>query len=317
MRAGTCLCTLALAVGISRCAAAQVASHPLTPSVPELRVPLGDNFSRFELVTTGVVLVAGIGILEFGEFLFGVPTPSLGPPAAGSFDRRWADRLHVDDGSGGRFLGRVPDIAGVFVPYLPGLVYGIGAVGIARGRGSWPFGDPNADHRLAAYAEALGWTALITGVTKLLVGRERPYVVLDHPELGSPTREHNLSFFSGHSSAMFAAASFVALDLSRRLPEGPLRDAPAVRRWLLGCALPYVVAYGAASLVAVSRVIDQQHWPTDVLVGALVGTGIAHLAYLTHFDGRGRPRRSRDTDSGMALRLVPAPGGVALVGLLP
>ena len=141
--------------------------------------------------------------------------------------------------------------------------------------------------------------------------------MLDHPELAGRAREINMSFFSGHSAAMFPAATFVYLDASRRLPNTVLAGASPARRVLLGQVLPFVVCYSAAALVGVSRVIDQQHWPSDVVMGALVGTTIAHLAYLTHFDQDGQPRRSRLHHDGRLarnVRLVPTLTGAALVG---
>ena len=278
------------------------------------RVPIAANFSSLELATAGVALVAGGTLMLFGQRIFGSPTPSLGPPQPGSFDRTWSDRLHLDDGSGHHFLWRAPDIGGFFVlPYLPAIAYAIDAATTARGGTPRLFDDPNADHRFFAYGEALGWTLLVAGVTKVVVGRERPYATLGHPELAGPSNEVDVSFFSAHAAIMFAAASFVALDTSRRLDAGPLAAASPLRRAVLGTVVPYLVAFGTASVVAVSRIIDQQHWPSDVLVGGLVGGGIAHLAYLTHFDQNGQPRGGR----AASVRLVPTPTGVALVGLLP
>lgn len=288
------------------------ASAPPAAETP-VRVPLAENFSSLERATSVAALVTGGTLMLFGQRIFGSPSPSLGPPQPGSFDRTWSDRLHLDDGSGHHFLWRVPDIAGYFVlPYLPAIAYGIDAATTARGGTPRLFDDPNADHRFFAYGETLAWTLLVAGVTKVVVGRERPYATLGHPELAGPSNEVDVSFFSAHAAIMFAAASFVALDTSRRLDAGPLARASPLRRALLGTVLPYLVAFGTASVVAVSRVIDQQHWPSDVLVGGLIGGGIAHLAYLTHFDERGQPRRA----SGHP-RLVPTPTGVALVGLLP
>ena len=295
-------------------------SPPSEPPPLEVgRVPVLDNFSRFELAATALGATTGILTMAVGTFMFGAPAPSIGPPAPGSFDRVWADRLHLDDGTGARFLGRVPDISGMFVlPYLPAVFYGIDAAAITfTGAPRW-LSDPNQDHRFIAFAEALGWTLTATGVNKLLVGRERPYSVLDHPELAMSGREKYLSFFSGHSAAMFCAATFVALDASRRLPRGPLAGASPAKRILLGMVLPYVVGYGTASLVAVSRVIDQHHWPSDVIMGALVGTTISHLAYLSHFDENGNPRRPHRYDHGarpaLSARLIPTLNGAALIG---
>jgi membrane-associated phospholipid phosphatase len=309
----------ALAVSLVPDALAAAPVESSAPAAPE-RVPLDANFSRLELVTTGVVTVTGITLLGLSGRLFDIPPPSFGPPAEGSFDRIWADRLYRDDGSGDRFLGGVPDVAGLFVlPYLPGLLYGLDLVADLRGGGPRLSNDRHALHRLVAYTEALGWTALAVGVTKVLVGRQRPYMILDHPELAGNRREQDLSFFSSHSAVMFAAASFVALDVSRRLAYGPMEGWSPVPRWLLSHALPYFLAFGAACLVAVSRVIDQQHWPTDVLVGAGVGAGIAHAAYLSHFDDHGNPQtgKHRRGDNGPSVSLVPTvrgAAGVALVG---
>ena len=256
--------------------------------------------------------------MTVGDRIVGTPTPSIGPPAPNSFDRRWADRLHLDNGAGRHLWGQVPDIAGMYVlPFVPVVFYGIDATAIARLGGPWWLSDPNQDHRLIAYAEALGWSITATGVTKLLVGRTRPYAVLDHPELAGPAREINMSFFSGHTAAMFTAATFVALDASRRLPITALANASPVKRVLLGQVVPYVICYGVASFIGLSRVIDQQHWPSDVVMGALVGTTIAHLAYLTHFDEDGQPRRlrpHRDPRMAANVRVVPTPSGAAVVG---
>src|SRR5262249_15692071 len=161
-----------------------------------------------------------------------------------------------------------------------------------------------------AYLEAIGWTTFVTGAVKVAIGRPRPYVVLDHPELAAAAREDQLSFFSSHASASFCAASFAALDVSSQLTAGLLRDAGPVRRFLLGRVAPYAVALGIAGVIGVSRIIDQQHWASDVLVGALVGTTAAHVAYLVHFDSDGRPRRRLGADSRAgpgAVALMPAP----------
>ncbi|HET6148744.1 MAG TPA: phosphatase PAP2 family protein [Polyangia bacterium] len=290
--------------------------------VDDPRIPLSDNFSRLELVTTATVVVAGSLALALSPKIW-PPTPSIGPPAPSSFDRRVSDDLYQAHGTGDRFLGRVPDRAGLYVlPYLPGVFYGGEALWRARtGRTLREGGDQNPDHRFAAYAEALGWTTLLNGVTKVVVGRARPYVVLNHPELADAGSEDNVSFFSGHSSVIFCAASFVALDASDRLRWRVLADAPPVERFLLGTLVPYTVSFGVAALVSVSRIIDQQHWASDVIVGAGVGTLVAHLAYVAHFDHWGRPRRRLGADGGppaaAAMRVVPTGNGLALAGLLP
>ena len=289
--------------------------------ITDPRVPLTDNFSLLELVTTGTVAVVGPLALAMSPKIWS-PAPSIGAPEPSSFDRRVSDDLYQAHGTGARFWGRVPDRAGLYVlPYLPAVFYGGEALWRARtGRGWFENGDQNPDHRLLAYVEALGWTALINGVTKVVVGRSRPYVVLNHPELADARSEDNVSFFSAHSSAIFCTASFVALDVSDTLRWRVLADAPPAERFLLGTLLPYTVSFGVASLVSVSRIIDQQHWASDVMVGAGVGTLIGHLAYVAHFDHWGRPRRRLGADGpppAGAVRVIPTENGLALAGLLP
>ncbi|HOJ85657.1 MAG TPA: phosphatase PAP2 family protein [Elusimicrobiales bacterium] len=62
--------------------------------------------------------------------------------------------------------------------------------------------------------------------------------------------EHGKSFPSGHTEAAFFAAAFLdyRYDISSKY-----------------------LFYSMASLVAVSRVTNKQHWPHDVLGGALIG----------------------------------------------
>jgi membrane-associated phospholipid phosphatase len=278
----------------------------------DAHVPVAANFSVTERVVIVTAGVGGLFALVAGPRVFSTPSPSLGPPAAGSFDRRISDALYSDDGSGSRFLGRVPDYAGLYVlPYLPALAYGFETFWLEHsGQPVQPRGDLNPDHRLWAYLEALGWTVLITGVTKMVVGRTRPYAVLDHPALAGPASEQDVSFFSGHSSAMFCAATFVSLDLSAWLTHRVLRDASTTRRVLLGWVVPYTVSFGLATLVGVSRIVDQQHWATDVLVGAAVGSTASYIAYSVHFDDAGNPRRRHTLTVGPMVGASPgAPGG--------
>ncbi|MEO7562468.1 MAG: phosphatase PAP2 family protein [Ferruginibacter sp.] len=62
----------------------------------------------------------------------------------------------------------------------------------------------------------------------------------------------NGSFPSGHATVAFAAATVFAKEY---------RNRPIIP----------IVAYSAARLIAVSRTIENKHWFTDVLVGAMLG----------------------------------------------
>jgi undecaprenyl-diphosphatase len=131
---------------------------------------------------------------------------------------------------------------------------------------------------LLAVGLAIGLNdGLVVSSLKKAVGRPRPNDVLEGVRsldleyttprflaLGQPLREtysearilppHGNSFPSGHTSNTFALATVSALFFRRG--------------WLV---------YLPAVLVACSRVYVGSHWPSDVLVSAFIGTGIAFL----------------------------------------
>lgn len=90
---------------------------------------------------------------------------------------------------------------------------------------------------------------------KLAFRRERPYVT--HTDVRTPNgTESSFSLPSSHASLAFAGATILS---------------DAYPRWTWP-------AYGWATLVAVSRVYNGVHYPTDILAGALVGIGAARLS---------------------------------------
>lgn len=118
---------------------------------------------------------------------------------------------------------------------------------------------------LLVMAEAVASAGAVTEAVKLLAQRPRPllYFVTDpaDPELTKP--DNYLSFFSSHSSVAFAAVTSFALTTWFRRPHS----------WQAFLA----IAGGAALAmsIAIERVLAGKHYPRDVVIGALVGTGIA------------------------------------------
>jgi undecaprenyl-diphosphatase len=89
---------------------------------------------------------------------------------------------------------------------------------------------------------------------KKVLPRERPYVRLENVFTGRILMK-DPSFPSGHSAAAFCKAT------------------------ILTCAFPdfFMLFYGVALLVACSRVYLGQHYPSDTLIGAMVGSIVAVL----------------------------------------
>lgn len=111
-----------------------------------------------------------------------------------------------------------------------------------------------------------GTEALVVGeitatTLKAIVGRARPYVGAGPDDYGFGRGYSNnnfKSFPSGHSVAAFAAAAAVSSETSRYAPN---------TRWIVGPLM-----YGGAALVGASRMYNNQHWASDVIVGAGIGT---------------------------------------------
>ncbi len=103
-------------------------------------------------------------------------------------------------------------------------------------------------------AESLGWATGIGGVAKVVVGRERPSMTDDPFQF--KMFSSNVSFPSGHTTAAFAAADV----FSEQYPT-----------WKV-----IAPAYVAATAVGFSRLYANQHWVSDVVAGALLGTAVSH-----------------------------------------
>ena len=111
--------------------------------------------------------------------------------------------------------------------------------------------------------ESLLITYAVTTVAKDLVRRLRPDVAtVDH--------QPHQSFFSGHTSMSFAAATSVAIYALEFDWGGDA--APAIG----------AVFLAAAATVGVLRIAAQRHWLSDVVTGALIGTGTTLILHAVH-----------------------------------
>ncbi len=138
------------------------------------------------------------------------------------------------------------------------------------------------------YAESLAITLTITDLTKMAVRRPRPiaYIAADahrgDPTYSNADTDSALSFFSGHSAAVAsvgAAATYLAF---ARSGDGGAN----VRPWVtMGAAL------ALDTFVSIERVRARAHFPTDVIAGSIVGTGIGLLVPHLHRTSDAKQRR--------------------------
>lgn len=139
------------------------------------------------------------------------------------------------------------------------------------------------------FAEVYFFVYGATDFTKGLVGRKRPYAY--NTELSVEERYQAsggtgvfFSFFSGHTTAAFVAATFsskVFTDIHGSSPWSYL---------MWGSTL------SVATLTAYARVKAGEHYPSDVIAGAVVGGAIGYFVPALH-----------RKDAGHRLNLVVAP----------
>jgi membrane-associated phospholipid phosphatase len=100
-------------------------------------------------------------------------------------------------------------------------------------------------------------SAVLTTTLKFTIDRDRPFVT--YPDIQKLTGAGSPSFPSGHTSEAFATATSLSL---------------AFPKW-------YVIApsFIWASASGYSRMHLGVHYPSDVLVGALIGSGSAWLCH--------------------------------------
>jgi membrane-associated phospholipid phosphatase len=130
-----------------------------------------------------------------------------------------------------------------------------------------------ADHgwtELAMYLESglVNWA--LVNVVKLTVRRPRPSAYNDEPDETDTNRD--LSFYSGHAAVTAGLAGTASYLIFNR--EG--RSAHAWTVLGVGTAL--------TAFVGVNRVRVRAHFPSDVIVGAMVGASVGLL--IPHFHNR-------------------------------
>jgi membrane-associated phospholipid phosphatase len=213
----------------------------------------------------------------------------------GEGDQRcsWCEGNAFDDGVRSKLRWSRPETAARLSDALvygvaPASAFGLTALAaVDAGRAAWWPEDA------FVVLEATVLAADVAQLVKFQVDRARPYM-RETAEAPEPPAEHNLSFYSGHTSFAFSLAVASGTVASMR----GYRSAPAV--WALGL--------GAAAATGWMRVAADRHYASDILTGALVGSAIGFVVpYVLH---RRRPPKSRKR---IEVGLAPAPGGALVL----
>jgi len=133
--------------------------------------------------------------------------------------------------------------------------------------------DTLIKHKAVFIGETFLVSAFITLASKQIIKRERPY--LRYSGLEPVVFESSYSMPSGHTSTAFATATSLSM---------------AYPKWYV-----IVPSFAWASSVGYSRMHLGVHYPSDVFIGALVGSGSAYLTYKANqwLEKKSRKRHSR------------------------
>jgi undecaprenyl-diphosphatase len=150
------------------------------------------------------------------------------------------------------------------------------------------------------YAETISMTEMITDITKIAVRRPRP---IDYLNCGQGTAldtcanntDLQLSFFSGHAATVASIGATATYLAFRRAPRTP-------RPWITLGAATALTAF-----VSYERVRSGNHFPTDVIAGAMVGAAVGVLVPHLH--------RHKEEAPPVWVGVAPSPSGGGAVTL--
>jgi membrane-associated phospholipid phosphatase len=229
----------------------------------------------YDLLTDSIIGAASLGVFAAPFFIPNEPPPpgaTLDPAQVNGFDRRlmFSYEKTLD------IFSSVAAYGFLLVPVLP--VLG----NIDRPEAIISYG--------VMYAEAFFLTFGTKDLLKALVNRDRPYRYFDPFPAGQEGDYHN-SFPSGHTALAFMSAAFLTSTFSAEFPDSPWK-------------LPLITAaYSLALTVGAARISSGNHFLSDVLAGAAIGSLYGYLIPALHLRKRGEDQ---------PVEFTPTPGGFSL-----
>ncbi|HXJ32375.1 MAG TPA: phosphatase PAP2 family protein [Gemmatimonadales bacterium] len=196
--------------------------------------------------TAGGGLVAGAALIARPPLSRCAPCDSLGLPGY--------ERVAIRSNSSG-----ARTVSNVLLLGIAGGVALASVTGVDRAR---------ARGNAAVMTDAVSWTVAATELLKVSIHRSRPALYRAGAATAAADPDNRESFPSGHTSLAFAAATaYTTLALRQHLPHAG-RNA--------------IVLFVAATAAGVLRVAGGKHFPSDVLAGAALGSGIGWATARLH-----------------------------------
>jgi membrane-associated phospholipid phosphatase len=223
-----------------------------------------------DLTTMGV---AGAAWLVPELFLSSLVTPKC---PCNRDDVPWFDRGALGRSSPtARNTSQVAVTAMLVVPPL------LDGLDVRRAGGSWA----HVGEDVVVMAETLLVNGALNELVKVAVQRPRPFVYSGE---GLAERDSYLSFYSSHASNAFAMGAAYATTFTLRHPDSGYRY------------LVYGAVFAGGATTGLLRVLGGKHFPSDVTVGAVVGSAVGVTVPLLH--------RRREAQVAIS------PRGVSVVG---
>ncbi len=141
----------------------------------------------------------------------------------------------------------------------------VGEFGLLAGTWYELYKLPNGTKHLAASVEAAAWNFGVTRLAKAVFNRNRPVLYTEDSIEAQESLSSHRSMYSGHTSTAFVLATSYVLSMS---------DKNGLDRFW-----PLIAAAGVGAM----RVAAGKHFPTDVLVGAVAGSGTAIVLHKIRF----------------------------------
>jgi membrane-associated phospholipid phosphatase len=240
---------------------------------------LADNFKQqatapFHIKKKDWLKVAGFALLTGGFALVNEPINDF------------AIKLHKENKGLADISHYVTNFGGAYEVYAIAGLYAYGLI----------FRTQKEKTTTALATHAYITAGVSSTIIKYLAGEQRPYYTdpnslrqgpIFHGPFYPFTKGGDAhaysSFPSGHTTAAFAAATVYALEYKNK----PL--------------IP-IISYSAATLIGLSRITENKHWATDVLVGAMLGY-LSGKQVVNNFHRYSRSKNGKGINQSISINL--------------